>query len=124
MTVRKRREIETLDHLHWLTKQKDVDWATLDYPTADKVAVVDGADRPMLFAHFHAGLIIESLAFRPGLSPKEKLESALEVVNNQCSAAKGIGVREAYYMSSDARTDESAMRHLGFEKVTMYRKRL
>lgn len=123
MTVRKRSELETIQHLQWLLKQKDVDWDTLNYPTAAKWVALDG-ERVLAFNHTHLGLVVESVAFNPDSTPKQRLESCIDLVNTYSEMAKSDGMREIYYISSDARTDEAAMKHLGFQPVKCYRKRL
>jgi hypothetical protein len=123
MSVRKRSELEAIQHLQWLIGKKDVDWRTLDYETTEKfISLVD--NEPKAIMHHHLGLVLESVAFNPDSTPKERLESVVELVDNSVSRATSVGAREIFYISSDERTDESAVRQLGFEKVVCYRKRL
>lgn len=123
MKVDKASYLDSIEHLSWLLQQKEVDYRTLDYPTVEKYKAMDG-ERNVAFNHVHNGLIFESVAFNPESAAKERLEACLDLVNNICERARSLGIREAYYMSSDERTDESAMKHLGFEKVVCYRKRI
>lgn len=123
MTVRKRSELETIQHLQWLLGKKGVDFTTLDYETAEKFVSLVG-DAPKAILHHHLGLILESVAFSPDSTAKERLEAVVELVDNSCSRAKSVGAREIFYISSDERTDESAVRQLGFERVICYRKRV
>ena len=71
----------------------------------------------------HTGIVLESMGWAENLEAREKLESAVVMVNQVSSEAHSIGYREMFFISSDERTDAAAEK-LGFEKVTCYRKRL
>jgi hypothetical protein len=121
--VDKASYLDSIQHLQWLIDQKEVDWRTLDYPTVMRLKASDG-DTVVAFNHAHSGVIIESMAFNPESTPRERLDATLELVNNICERARELGYREAYYISSDPRTDEGAAKHLGFEPVKCFRKRI
>lgn len=104
-------------------EQNDVDFHILDYPTFRAVAA-EKEGKPKAFLPLQTCIVLESLALDPELEPKEKLDSVVEMVHNIGKEAFREGIRELYYISSDERTDESAVRQLGFERVTAYRKRL
>jgi N-acetylglutamate synthase-like GNAT family acetyltransferase len=124
MSVRKRSELEAIQHLQWLLKQKDVDFGTMDYGTTEKYVRLDDNNKPTAFNHHHAGLIIESLAFEPESDAKTRLVSGLELLDNCIERARLNGLSEVYFMSSDERTDEAACKHRGFDVVKMLRKRI
>lgn len=111
--------------LTWLwngREKNDLDANILTYPTL-RIAVAENG-KPLAFAPFQVCYVLESLAMNPELDAKEKLDSVVELVHNIEAEAFSQGIRELLYLSSDERTDESAVRQLGFEKVVAYRKRL
>lgn len=122
MSVRKANCFEQIEQVMWLQKQNLVDYETLSYPTTERFGCeVEG--KRVAYMHHHASLVLESIAFSPDSTPKERLESASELLDNAISRAKGNGLAEIYYISSDPRTDETAER-MGFTKVSCYRKKV
>lgn len=126
MIVRYLKLLDVPMFLKWLwdgREQNDVDFRILDYPTF-RVVAAEKDGKPQAFLPLQTCIVLESLALGPELEPKEKLDSVVEMVHNIGKEAFREGIRELYYISSDERTDESAVRQLGFERVVAYRKRL
>lgn len=122
MTVRIAKISELLEAVTWLMAGKEAnsfDLGILDYPTLE---VVKSGD--ICYLPWHGGAILESVGFRPSATPREKLEATVSAVRAIEQKAAEMGIRELYFMSSDDRTDEAAAKHLGFEKVVMFRKKV
>lgn len=108
--------------LLWNNREKNaLSPAMLKYPTL-QVAVAEKDGKPITYLPYHRGLVLDSLAFADNLPVKDRLDSVVQIVNTVIREAFASGVRECYYVSSDERTDEAAARHLGFEKLVVYRK--
>lgn len=103
----------------------DLDVAVLTYPNT-KVVRAESVEQPGAVAYMPVqnAVVLESVGFKDGLSAGEKLSAVTAMCAQVASEACSLGIREMYYLSSDGRTDEAAMKGLGFEKVTAYRKRL
>lgn len=119
------RLVDVAQFLVWLLQGREknaLDLDILDYPTL-RVYTAE-ADRKVGYLPVHGSVILESLALNPEASAREKLEAVCAMTQHIERDALAAGVRELFYISSDDRTDESAVRQLGFEKVAAYRKKL
>lgn len=121
MSVSRLKLSEVPRFMAWLIANRDrnsFDPEVIDYPTLRVYGSGSG------YLPVHSGVILESLALSPDASAEQKLSGVIEMVNAVESEARDAGIRELFYISSDARTDESAVRQLGFEKVVAYRKKI
>jgi hypothetical protein len=117
--------IDIPEFLVWIFGNRDknkLDPKILEYPTLRVYSAAN--DSAIAFLPIHSGVILESLALNPEASPEDKLEAVCGIVNQVMLDAIQQGIREMFYISSDERTDESAVRQLGFEEVKCYRKKL
>jgi hypothetical protein len=117
--------IDIPQFLVWLFGNREknkLDLEILEYPTLRVYSAAN--DSAIAFLPIHSGVILESLALNPEASPEEKLEAVCGIVNQVMLDATQQGIREMFYISSDERTDASAVRQLGFEEVKCYRKKL
>lgn len=90
------------------------DPAVMFYPTTNTVVVereIEGEKVPMFFAPFQAVVMLESLAPKPGLSPREMaavLAKFHEGIVNVCRQQR---IREIYFICADERVAEFALHH-------------
>lgn len=120
--TRKAKFTEHADCLKWLESNReknDFDPEVLDYPTAELYVVPD--ETPKACLPIHGVVMLESLGFNTD-DPKERLVSALELVQHAVERARQLGVKEIVYLSSDERTDMFASKVLGFKEVKAFRK--
>lgn len=124
MNIGLARLVDIPQFLVWLfsNPKNSLDPKILDYPTLRVYSAAN--EKQVGFLPIHSGVILDSVALDPGSPAEQKLEAVAGMVNLICAEAFQSGIREVFYISSDERTDESAVRQLGFEKVICYRKKL
>jgi hypothetical protein len=123
LRVRPLKLLEVPKWLKWLwdgKEKNDLDAKIFEYKTL-RVYVCENS-KPLVMVPVHSVAVLESLAFNPEATAKEKLDSVMETIHVIEQEAKASGISELLYVSSDERVDESAARHLGFVKEVMYRK--
>jgi len=107
--------------LDWLVANRecnDFDPEVMNYPTMELYVSPD--ENPNACLPIHAGIVLESMGF--GCEDvKQRLASSLELLRMAAERAKSLGMKELIYLSSDARTDEFAVKALGFKAVKAYR---
>ncbi len=97
------------------------DHGVLTYPSTKLLRAGDAS--AVAYMPVHTGAILESLGWADGVDAENKLAAATAMVTQVATEAHALGYRELYFISSDERTDESALK-LGFEKVSCLRKRI
>jgi len=103
------------------SEKNHFDHRVLTYPSTRVIRA--GEDKALAYMPVHTGAILESLGWAEDATAEQKLTAAMEMLRQVGAEAHSLGYREMFFISSDERTDESAMK-LGFEKVTCYRKRI
>lgn len=113
--------------LWWLMEGKEknhFDARIADYPTLS-IYKADEDGKAVAYLPSHLGAVLESMAYSPEeKDPEKRLAATMGLLELACAEAQKGGVREAYFMSSDEKFDEHAIKHAGFEAVKMLRKRL
>lgn len=94
------------------------------YPTTKIMRVENGEGNAMAYLPVHSGAILESLGWAPELDAEHKVEAGITALEQVEREAWASGYREVFFVSSDDRTDEFCQRQLGYEKITVLRKRL
>ncbi len=123
LKVRRMKLLEVPKWLKWIwdgKEKNDLSPKMFDYDSL-RVFVCENS-KPLVFLPVHSVLVIDSLAFNPEATAKERLDSVCETIHVIAAEAKASGIAEMLYVSSDERVDESAAKHLGFVKETIYRK--
>lgn len=128
MSVRRATWYDAVNLISWLlagSEKNALDPSMLRWtPETLKVFVSEKNDEPVVMAPCHTSVTIESLAIRPDATPEEKQGAVIEAVNAIAFEAASNGVKQLNYISSDEKTDERAMKHLGFSKCVCYVKKL
>lgn len=128
MSVRRATWYDAVNLISWLlagSEKNALDPSMLRWtPEQLKVFVSEKNDQPIAMVPCHTSVTLESLALRPEASAGEKLEAIIESVNAIAFEAATNGIKQLNYISSDPRTDEAAMKQLGFEKCVCYVKKL
>lgn len=94
------------------------------YPTIKIMRVENGDGNAVCYLPVHSAAILESLGWAPGLNAEHKVEAGITALEQVEREAWNSGYREMLFVSSDDRTDEFCQRQLGYEKITVLRKRL
>lgn len=108
--------------LDWLRAGKehnDFAESVMDYPTMELYVSPD--DNPSACLPIHAGIVLESLGFGCQ-NAKDKMAASMDLLQAAIDRAIGLGVKEMIYLSSDERTDEFAVKVLGFHPIKAFRK--
>jgi hypothetical protein len=117
-TTRAAQPHDSKNYSDWLKAASDinlVDTKVYSYPTCNTV-VVEQDGEPVLMNSFHAVLVMEALAPKPGLSPKDEALALRELYATVQRIADATGVREVWFMCADERLHKFIERR-GFEKV-------
>ena len=80
-----------------------VDPATVNYPTANTLVVEDRQGNPALMNTFHAVIVMEALAPRPGLTPMQEARALKELFDGIKNVARATGVKEILFGCKDER---------------------
>ncbi len=92
-----------------------VDRKVYEYPTCQTL-VVEKDGQPTLFNSFHAVLVMEALAPRPGLTPLQEARALKELFDKIKEVAAKVGVKEIVFGCKDP-TLEKFIEGRGFEKI-------
>lgn len=106
----------------WLLENRRnnaLDMDVMNYPTTRLVAAENVGVLP-----YQAVIVLESAGWGPGVSADNKAVAAVEMIGAVEREAREAGIREIFYLSSDDRTDEFLRKHLNFEPVKAFRKRI
>lgn len=93
-------------YIAWLEAASDinlVDPATVNYPTANTLVVEDRQGNPALMNTFHAVIVMEALAPRPGLTPMQEARALKELFDGIKNVARATGVKEILFGCKDER---------------------
>lgn len=87
--------------------------------------VVEDERGPLLYVPFHPVLVIESAACRPGITPRQYIESLLAMKAETERIARQIGIREIHTSSGYRPMIKTLQRH-GYQQIvgTALRKKL
>ena len=103
----------------WLKASSDinlVDLRVYEYPTCNTV-VIEKEGEPILMNSFHCVLMMEALAPKPGLPPKDEARALRVLFDAVTRVAQGTHQKEIWFGCSDERVIKFAQRH-GVELVT------
>ena len=113
----------------WLKADQGIshaDPATTLYPNAF-TAVVDAQEEPVLMQSAHPVLMLEALARRPDITPRQSARAINEMFEGMKRVAAAYGIKEIYFASSheplQKMVQKKSHKKHGIEKVnlTMYR---
>lgn len=103
----------------WLKEAENinlVDRGVYEYPTTQTL-VVEHKEQPLLMNSFHAVLVMEALAPRPGLTPLREAWALNELFEKIKEKARAAGVKEIMFGCKDERL-EKFIKERGFEKLS------
>jgi len=123
-SIRTAEPSDSQNYFEWLQAASDinlVDPAVYSYPTCNTVAI-DKGDEPVLMNSFHAPLMMEALAPKPGLSPMDEARALRTLYEGIRNIAPALGHREIWFSCIDARLQKFVEKK-GFQRVytPMYR---
>src|SRR6185369_13931888 len=120
MKIRRASWFDAVNLIRWLlggAEKNALDPMMLNWTTDElKVFVAENERGVHAMVPAHNSVTLESLALNPESTPAEKLQAVSEAVKAIAFEARGARVKQMNFISSDERTDESAMRQLGFSK--------
>jgi hypothetical protein len=103
----------------WLLAASDknlVETAVYSEPTCNTV-VVEADGEPVLMNSFRLVLVMEALAPKPGIGPKDEARALLELYANIRRVAEASGIKEVLFQCVDP-TLEKFIERKGFTKIT------
>ena len=103
----------------WLKEAEDinlVDRKVYEYPTCQSVVVERGGE-PQLFNSFHAVLVMEALAPKPGISPMQEALALNELFEKVKDVARAAGIKEIVFGCKDEKLGKF-IEGRGFEKLS------
>lgn len=106
-------------YFDWLKEASSinlVDTGVYSYPACNTI-VVEADDEPVLMNSFHPVAMMEALAPKPGLSPKDEARALRELYDAVRRIAVFTGIREVWFSCIDNRL-KKFIEHQGFEQVT------
>ncbi len=102
----------------WLLAAKDInllDPNVYSYPTCQHL-LVEKDGQPQLMNSFHAVIVMEALAPRPGITPLQEARALNELFEKIKQVARDAGIREVMFMCKDERLQKFIERR-GFERL-------
>lgn len=91
------------------------DQKVMFYPTTNTVVVEreseGGTQEPIFFAPFQAVVMLESLAPRPGLTPREMAAALSEFHKGIVNMCRALRIREIYFVCADDTIAEFVLNH-------------
>lgn len=117
-SIRTAEPQDAQNYMDWLKAAADinlVDTEVYSYPTCNTV-VIEKGEEPVLMNSFHLVLVLEALAPKPGLSPKDEAIALRELYEGVRNLAAATGVREVYFACVDERLQKFIERK-GFKRV-------
>lgn len=117
MTIRQAQAEDAEMYAAWLDNTKDnlLDKDVYQYPTLQTL-VVEKEGKPDLINSFHAVLVMEALAPRPGITPLQEARALNELFEKVKEVARGAGIKEVMFMCKDERLQQFIERR-GFERL-------
>lgn len=107
-SVRPAEPKDSQNYMDWLKAASDinlVDTGVYSYPTCNTI-VVEKNGEPVLMNSFHAVLVMEALAPKPGLSPRDEAAALLALYEGIMNIAKETGPREIWLACVDERVQK------------------
>jgi hypothetical protein len=105
LTVRPAKPEDAITCGKWLLEAKDInllDMSVYQYPTC-KTLVVEKDGKPQLFNSFHAVLVMEALAPKPGLTHLQEARALNALFEKVKQAAREAGIKEIMFGCKDER---------------------
>lgn len=101
----------------WLENTKDnlLDKDVYQYPTLQTL-VVEKDGQPEIINSFHAVIVMEALAPRPGITPLAEARALNELFEKIKEVALAAGIKEVMFMCKDERLQKFIERR-GFERL-------
>lgn len=118
MSVRNAKPEDAATYANWLEEAEHinlVDRGVYEYPTTNTL-VVEHKEQPLLINSFHAVLVMEALAPKPGITPLREAWALNELFEKIKETARRLGVKEIMFGCKDERL-EKFIRERGFEKL-------
>lgn len=106
----------------WVWKARDIncfDKDILTYPRSIMLTA-DDDEGPLLYLPVQPVLMLESLAPRPGVSPRKEALALWKLGEQLEQISKSTGICEQYFLCQDDRVVDLCTRH-GFEEMKGYR---
>lgn len=119
LMVRSAEEKDAVTYAEWLDKASDinlVDRGVYTYPTINTL-VVERDGEPQLMNSFHAVIVMEALAPRPGITPMQEARALNELFDKIKQVARDAGIKEVMFGCKDERLGKFIERR-GFERIT------
>lgn len=119
MSIRNAQPEDAAIYASWLQEAESinlVDRGVYEYPTTQTL-VVEHKEQPLLMNSFHAVLVMEALAPRPGLTPLREAWALNELFEKIKEKAKAVGVKEIMFGCKDQRL-EDFIKERGFQKLS------
>lgn len=117
MSVRSAQPEDAKNYAEWLQAGEGinlVDRGVYEYPTCQTLVVEK--DGPQLMNSFHAVLVMEALAPRPGITPLQEARALNELFEKIKQVARDAGIKEVMFMCKDERLQKFIERR-GFERL-------
>lgn len=110
------KDVPTLSEWAYSTKNNLLDPKIAEYPNL-RVLAADVNGEPALYVPFHPVMIVESLAIRPGSTPKENAYALRKIQDALEKFANVYGMAEIWWQCADDSLIKLAEHH-GYEVVT------
>jgi N-acetylglutamate synthase-like GNAT family acetyltransferase len=117
--IRNAEDKDAAAYAEWLAKASDinlVDRGVYTYPTAQHL-VVERDGVPQLMNSCHAVLVMEALAPRPGITPRQEARALNELFEKVKEVARAAGIKEIVFGCKDERLGKFIERR-GFERLS------
>lgn len=118
MIVRPAQPEDAATYAGWLQEAEDVnlvDRLVYEYPTCQTL-VVERDGEPQLINSFHAVLVMEALAPKPGITPLQEARALNELFEEVKRVARAVGVKEIMFGCKDERLGKF-IEGRGFERL-------
>ncbi len=119
MSVRNANPEDAATYAGWLQEAEHVnlvDRKVYEYPTTQTLVVSDKQGSPLLMDSFHAVLVMEALAPRPGITPLQEARALNELFEKVKQIARDAGIKEIMFGCKDE-TLINFVRLRGFEEL-------
>lgn len=119
MSIRNAQPEDAATYAEWLQASESINLVDRDvytYPTCQTL-VVEKDEQPQLMNSFHAVLVMEALAPKPGLTPLQEARALNELFEKVKQVAKDAGIKEIMFGCKDERLGKF-IEGRGFRRVT------
>jgi hypothetical protein len=117
--VRQPQPEDASTYAEWLKEAEHinlVDRKVYEYPTCQTL-VVERDGEPQLFNSFHAVLVMEALAPKPGLTPLQEARALNELFDKVKDVARQAGIKEIVFGCKDEKLGKF-IEGRGFERLS------